>query len=55
MDTPRKVEMPRSVRVGAAIVSIIGSLGIAAASFVLSFFVLTDLVVERSPIYVQYA
>ncbi|WP_051259329.1 DUF2637 domain-containing protein [Schaalia suimastitidis] len=49
------VEMPRSVRVGAAIVSIIGTLGIAAASFVLSFFALTDLVVERSPINAQYA
>lgn len=55
MDSQRKVEMPRSVRVGAAIVSIIGTLGIAAASFVLSFFALTDLVVERSPINAQYA
>ena len=55
MDSQRKAEMPRSVRVGAAVVSIIGTLGIAAASFVLSFFALTDLVVERSPINAQYA
>ncbi len=55
MDSQRKVEMPRSVRVGAAVVSIIGTLGIAAASFVLSFFALTDLVIERSPINAQYA
>lgn len=40
--------MPRGVRVGAAVIAIIGTLGIAAASFVLSFSALTELVTDHS-------
>lgn len=42
------IEMPRTVRIGAAVISILGTLGIGTASFVLSFQALTDLVSAHS-------